>query len=264
MIDSNVTIAIPARYASSRLPGKPLHLLAGKPMLQWVIEAAQAIPHTKLLVATDDLRIAALASSLHVEALLTPAECSSGTERIYAALQQLEKKPNYIINLQGDAPLTNPDFIQKLIAELTNPHKSAAVVTPAMRLTWQQYDHLVNNKISSPNSGTLCIKGHDDLALWFSKQIIPAVRNIENLRKKSPYSPYLQHLGLYGYTYAALEQFVNLPTSMYEELECLEQLRFLENNIPIKLVMIEGDSSLWSGVDTIDDAHTVDKILSKK
>jgi 3-deoxy-manno-octulosonate cytidylyltransferase (CMP-KDO synthetase) len=264
MQNSPVAIVIPARIASSRLPNKPLYMLAGKPMLQWVIEAARQVPNASVMVATDDQQIAKLAANLNVDCALTPAECPSGTDRIYAALAKLANKPKYIINLQGDAPLTNPQLLQKLITKLTNPQIAESVVTPVIRLTWEQYDHLVANKIKNPNSGTLCIKDHNDYAIWFSKQIIPAIRNIAQLREKSQYSPYLQHLGLYGYTFEALQQFVNLPVATYEQLECLEQLRFLENNIPIKLLVLDHEDNLWSGVDTSDDAQVVAAILQAK
>jgi 3-deoxy-manno-octulosonate cytidylyltransferase (CMP-KDO synthetase) len=170
-----VTIVIPARYGSTRLPGKPLHILAGKPMLAWVIQAAQDIPNTNLLVATDHPAIVALATSLNVAAILTPSDCSSGTDRVYNALTQLTNKPRYVINLQGDAPLTNKSLLQQLIFELTASTAALPVVTPAINLTWEQYDKLAVNKLSNPYSGTLCIKSLDDHALWFSKQIIPQV-----------------------------------------------------------------------------------------
>jgi 3-deoxy-manno-octulosonate cytidylyltransferase (CMP-KDO synthetase) len=242
-----VTIVIPARYGSTRLPGKPLHILAGKPMLAWVIQAAQDIPNTNLLVATDHPAIVALATSLNVAAILTPSDCSSGTDRVYNALTQLTNKPRYVINLQGDAPLTNKSLLQQLIFELTASTAALPVVTPAINLTWEQYDKLAVNKLSNPYSGTLCIKSLDDHALWFSKQIIPQVRN-----------------EIYGYSFAALEKFISLPVSFYEQLEGLEQLRFMENNIPIKLIMLADNINLWRGVDTVDDAQFVASLLEQK
>ncbi len=255
-------IVIPARFGSTRFPGKPLAKIANKTLLQHVCTAAQSatrnIPDVQLLVATDDDRIMQHAKELGVDAVMTPSECPTGTDRVIAAIKQLSKKPKYIINLQGDAPLTPKQVLIGLLEALqTNP-----VVTPVMQLQWDDLDVLRNAKITNPFSGTTAIVDKNNSALWFSKQIIPALRDEEKMRNLPGKSPVFQHLGIYGYTYEMLEVFASLPVGHYEKLEGLEQLRFLENGYPITAVPVALDNlNAWRGVDTLADAQFVEKIL---
>ncbi len=259
-------IVIPARYGSSRFPGKPLAKIAGKTLLERVCEAAKKataeLTDVGILVATDDQRIMDHAAEIGVAATMTPESCATGTDRILAAVSQLTHKPQTVINLQGDAPLTPVIVIKSLLHELLHDsHKR--VVTPVVQLSWSELDSLRQSKINTPFSGTTAILNSTNDAIWFSKQIIPAIRNENELRKSSNLSPVFQHLGLYGYSLDMLEVFSNLPPSPYEKLEGLEQLRLLENGYKITAIPVVLDNLLaWRGVDTIEDAKFVEHILN--
>lgn len=266
MID-NILIVIPARYGSSRFPGKPLFNIAGKSLLQRVcetaIEATNKLQNVKILVATDDHRIMQHAKEINVPAILTPETCATGTDRIIAAISQLKNKPKYVINLQGDTPLTPVEVITNLMNALSMD----AVVTPVLQLTWDNLEVLRQAKKINPFSGTTAIVNQSNDALWFSKQIIPAIRNEDSLRATNPnQSPIYQHLGIYGYSLELLQTFANLPIGHYEQLEGLEQLRLLEHGYKITAVPVTlSNLHAWRGVDTIADATYVeDLILSRR
>lgn len=252
-------IIIPARYGSSRFPGKPLAMLAGKTLLQHVCDAAKQVQDAQTVVATDDQRIFDHAiNELGVLAVMTPESCSSGTDRVLAALKQLPTQPEYIINLQGDSPLTPANILQQIFTEL----KSKTIVTPILPLTWQALDHLRNSKAKNPFSGTLAIINKRHEAIWFSKQIIPAIRNEDKLRDQNIISPIYQHLGIYGYNTDVLQKISALPPSNYEILEGLEQLRFIENGYTVNTVIVNPNTvNFWRGVDTPDDLSYVEKII---
>jgi len=259
-------IVIPARYAAKRFPGKPLHIIAGKSLLRHVYDiahmAAKGLDQCSIIVATDDARIQAHAETFADHVVQTPADCPSGSDRVLNAIDKLPSKPDIIINLQGDAPFTPPDFVRAILEVLTND-PSIQVATPYVQLSWEALDQLREQKQHQLFSGTTVVVDKHQNALWFSKQIIPAIRNEEQLREKSPTSPVLRHIGLYGYRYDALQQFVQLPPSHYEQLEGLEQCRFLENGIPIKAVQVnyQGRPAM-SGVDTPEDAARAERLFS--
>jgi 3-deoxy-manno-octulosonate cytidylyltransferase (CMP-KDO synthetase) len=260
---SDTIIVIPARYGSTRFPGKPLSMIAGKTLLQHVCgaatKAAQQLSNVTVLVATDDDRIMQHANSINIKAVLTPRNCATGTDRIYAAMQTLDHKPRNVINLQGDAPLTPPAVIIALIKALEHNN----VVTPITQLSWQDLDRLRQSKLKHPFSGTTVIINSYYEAMWFSKNIIPAIRNETELRETNAISPVFQHLGIYGYTYEMLATFTNMPEGKYEQLEGLEQLRLLENGYKIKTVLADSENlHCWSGVDTPADAELVAKLLN--
>ncbi len=256
-------IVIPARYGSTRLPGKPLIKIANKTLLQHVCEkaliAAKQIPNVNVLVATDDERIMQHAKDIGVAAVMTQTTCASGSDRVLAAIQQLSNKPKYVINLQGDAPLTPINVITALLNSLANNNE---IVTPVLRLSWQDLDGLRRAKLTTPFSGTTVICNHSNEAVWFSKQIIPALRDEDKLRTQNLSSPIYQHLGIYGYALPMLEKFTQLPPGYYEQLEGLEQLRFLENGYKINVVPVILDNlDAWRGVDTMEDAKFVESLL---
>ncbi len=250
----NTIIIIPARYGSTRFPGKPLKKILGKSMLCRVFETAKGICET--VVATEDERIAEHCKEIGAPCVMTSTDCPSGTDRVYEALTKLNRPFDFVINLQGDAPLTPPSFIKKLI-ETKMSHPEAEVITPVVQLSFSELDELRERKKSTPFSGTTAIvKGNQ--ALWFSKNIIPAIRK-EN--RESPLSPVFQHIGLYGYTPKALQRFVDLKESHYEQLEGLEQLRFLENAIPIFTTSVTM-SHLSHGVDSPEDIGRIEDVIS--
>lgn len=260
-------IIIPARYGSTRFPGKPLAMIAGKTMLQRVVEvgrqAAAGHADIRLLVATEDRRIADHAADIGVECVLTSADCPTGSDRVLEAADTAGGDFDFLISLQGDAPFTPIDAIRKMI-DTARSEPATEVVTPVVRLRWAELDALRAAKQSTPFSGTTAIVGTDNFARWFSKTIIPAIRNEDKLRAQGEFSPVLQHLGLYGYRTDILRRFVSLPQGHYEQLEGLEQLRLLENNITIRVVSIEVASGLaQAGIDSPEDIGRAELLLQR-
>lgn len=260
-------IVIPARYASTRLPGKPLVMIAGQTLLQRVVRLSQAaaknLNHVSVIVATDDKRIMQHCIDIGVNALMTASESPSGTDRVAEAVRQLKQKPDFIVNMQGDAPLTPPDFLSAMIESFAKMPCDA--VTPVAQLSWEALDQLRQNKLTTPFSGTTAVfdekTGH---AFWFSKNIIPAIRNEQELRKKSDKSPVFRHIGLYGYALKTLEKYISLPEGQFEKLEGLEQLRLLENGYHIRCIPVDfKDRANMSGVDSPEDIARAEALILK-
>lgn len=262
-----IAIIIPARYGSTRFPGKPLAMLAGKTVLQRVVESAQAaannFENVTVYVTTDDARIADHTRALNVACIITSAECPSGSDRVWTAAQQINPRPAFIINLQGDAPMTPPSIISAIIdAYLEYPHWP--VITPVRALSWAGLDALREAKKTTPFSGTCAVMAPDGRALWFSKNIIPAIRKEEQMRTESSHAPVYQHIGLYGFRAEALEQFCALPEAIYEHIEGLEQLRLLENNIAVHTVLVKTDDDrALGGIDTPEDLQRAERFLKE-
>ncbi len=265
----NISIIIPARYGSTRFPGKPLALLGGKPVLQWVYDISTQLsprPNCSVTchVATDDMRIAEFCTSHNIPFLMTPSTCHTGTDRAMAAVKQLPALPDVVINLQGDAPFTPPDFIDAIIDGFIR-HPAADIVTPVVKLGWGELDALRQSKQTTPFSGTTVAVNDDGRALWFSKNIIPSIRKEDMLRANTALpSPVFRHIGLYGYTRAALEKFNALPPSVYEELEGLEQLRPLQAGMNIQTVLVDyAGRPAMTGIDSPEDLQRAEKLLTR-
>lgn len=260
----SAAIIIPARYASTRFPGKPLHEIEGVPMLARVCRnALEAAERTgaRAVVAADNDDVAALAEKEGAAVMMTDPLCRTGSDRVLEAAERLSPRPDIIVNLQGDAPLIGAGIIVTLLNALRGD-TGADVATPVVRLSWQALDALRESKKTNPFSGTFAAVGRDGRAFWFSKNIIPALRKEEELREASSFSPVYRHLGLYAYRYAALHRFASLEEGIYELHEGLEQLRFLENGMSIRAVKVPADD--WpavSGVDSPEDAERVAAIL---
>jgi len=258
-------IAIPARYGSTRFPGKPLAKIAGKSMLERVVDIARNITEkdskTSFFVTTEDRRIETHAKEIGADCIITAASCPTGSDRVLAALRQMDIWPDIVVNLQGDAPFTPPEIIQNIFDVFEqNPHYE--VITPVHRLSWPDLDRLRENKKTTPFSGTTATVNTEGRALWFSKNIIPALRKEEELRQEEDFSPIYQHIGLYGYRSDILEKYCMLPQGKYENYEGLEQLRMLENDIKIHTVHADipiGD--IQSGIDTPDDLERAENRL---
>lgn len=261
-------IIIPARYGSSRFPGKPLAKIAGKTMLQRVceiaLEASKKIAgHVEVFVTTDDERISDHAQALGIPAILTPAECQTGTDRVVAAVEQLSPSPDFILNLQGDTPLIPAHFVSTVMNVLIS-EESVQWVTPVTQLTWSELDQLRAHKKITPFSGTTAIVNEQEQAIWFSKNIIPAIRGEAELRKNGADSPIFRHIGIYGCPLAMLRIYNHLEQTPYEILEGLEQLRLLEHGYPIRVVKVNyGNHPTLSGVDTPEDAKRAEALIKK-
>ncbi|HEY0514247.1 MAG TPA: 3-deoxy-manno-octulosonate cytidylyltransferase [Thermoanaerobaculia bacterium] len=240
--------AIPARYGSTRLPGKPLLPIAGRPMIEHVYtRVARARGLSRVVVLTDDERIARAVEAFGGEWEMTPADCASGTDRIaWAARRWDTAAVAGVINIQGDEPLIDPEEISRLAAHLA-AHPEDPVVTLATPASPDEMDN--------PNAVKVVL-ARDGAALYFSRAPIPFVR--EATRQVGE-APPLKHLGIYGYQREALLRLAGLPPAPLERAESLEQLRALENGIPIR-VLVVGRGSF--GVDTAEDLARVEQILT--
>jgi 3-deoxy-manno-octulosonate cytidylyltransferase (CMP-KDO synthetase) len=238
---------IPARYASTRFPGKPLALIAGKPLLQHVVEQCRrATALTDVVVATDDERIADVARTFcRVE--MTRPEHPSGTDRIAEAAGRLEC--DAVVNVQGDEPLIDPAVVDGVAGALAGAEMSTAA-TPLRRA--EDYDN--------PNLVKVVV-GYSGQALYFSRRTIPYLRDAadQSAEEQLTAFPFLHHLGIYGYRRETLNRLVRLPQSSLEQAERLEQLRALENGIPIAVVRVEHESV---GVDVPADVARVEALLA--
>lgn len=257
-------IVVPARHGSTRLPGKPLVLIAGHTLLARVVavarRAAALAGDADVLVATDDARIADHARDLGVDACMTDAAITTGSGRAYAAALA-HGGCDALVNLQGDAPFTPPAMIAELLAALRSC--TEPVATPVVRLGWDALDALRAHKRAAPFSGTTCVRAEDGRAIWFSKSILPAIRGEQALRAADPLSPVWQHVGLYAYRLDALARFEATPPSPYERLEGLEQLRFLEAGMAIRAVAVTPPAFAASGIDTIEDVRLAEALIGR-
>ncbi len=261
----NIAIIMPARFGSTRLPGKPLKLIAGKSMLSRVIEiaqdAAEGLPHVQVAVATDHEEIIKHAEACGAEAIMTDDTCKTGSDRVLQAALKMKTVPDIVINLQGDAPFTPADFVRSVI-DVFCENSDALVATPVVNLSWEELDKLREQKKATPFSGTTCVMGKNGKAKWFSKNILPAIRKEENLRLKEEKSPVYRHIGLYGYRLDILKKFVTLPEGHFEALEGLEQLRFLENDIDIYTTVVDYEGRpAMNGVDSPEDLARAEALL---
>jgi 3-deoxy-manno-octulosonate cytidylyltransferase (CMP-KDO synthetase) len=257
-------IVIPARAGSTRLPRKPLRMIAGRTLLHRTIAMARAaigdLPDAQLVVATDGREIADHAQAVGCEAVLTASDIATGSGRALAAALQCSQPPRFIVNLQGDSPFQPEGALRAVIAAL---HEGAEVATPVIALDWPSLDALRDHKTRSPFSGTTCARAPDGRALWFSKAIIPAIRNEEVLRASQSLSPVWRHVGLYGYTLDALTRFEATPPTALENLEGLEQLRLLELGIAVTTVPVDPPLFDSSGIDTEADIARVEALIAR-
>lgn len=233
----NVQILIPARYQSTRYPGKPLVELKGasgaaKPLIQRSVEAARRVAGVSgVFVVTDDERIADACTGFGVGVIMTSPECRNGTERCAEALSQLHD-PDLVINFQGDALLTPPGFVEALIGRMEGD-QDALVATPALRLRSDEVRALQAEEAAGRVGGTSVVTDAEGYALYFSKRLIP---HLPAGALDGPVSPVRLHVGVYAYRAEALDRYVATPVSELETLEGLEQLRFLVAGVPVAVV----------------------------
>lgn len=239
---------IPARYASSRFPGKPLHPIAGKPLLQHVIERCQlAKSLSEVVVATDDDRIFALASKF-CRAEMTRSDHPSGSDRIAEVAARCAC--DAVVNIQGDEPLLDPAVIDQVAGALTRAEMSTAATALRSAEEWASLNVV---KVVTDVHGR---------ALYFSRRTIPCLRDHDGLPPEEQWRrfPWLKHLGIYGYRRETLLRLVQFPQSPLEQAERLEQLRALENGIDIAVARVDHDSI---GVDVPADVGRVEALLQQ-
>lgn len=248
------TVLIPARYGASRLPGKPLRDLAGKPMIQHVYERARESGASRVVVATDDARIRDACAKFGAPVCMTAADHVSGTDRLADAARQLQLgDEDVVVNLQGDEPLMSPQLVSAVARNLHERSGAdmATVCVPIVRA-----DELFNPNVVK------VVRDAQDMALYFSRAPIPWQRDAFAAHPNQlPESPvYYRHLGLYAYRAGFLQQFVRWPPAPPERAESLEQLRALWNGKRIHVAVAEHAPP--PGVDTAEDLEVVARLLA--
>ena len=245
-INTHIIGMIPARWASTRFPGKPLHNIAGKPLLQHVWERCQNCSKLdSIIVATDDERIAIVARDFGAEVVMTATDHTTGTDRLAEAVAQYPQG-SHIINIQGDEPMIEPSLIDQLAQSLIdNPALSMA--TAANKIS--------NNELmNDPNVVKVVLKKNGE-ALYFSRSPLPFKRS------NSPDLKLYRHKGIYAYRRDFLENFVNWDPTPLEVAESLEQLRALENDARIKVIITDDQSG---GIDTLEQANELETFLKSQ
>lgn len=234
---------IPARYASTRFPGKPLVHLKGKPLLQWVVEGAKRCAILeKVIVATDDDRIEKLCQDIGVDVVRTSPDCATGTDRLFEATQNLDF--DVVLNIQGDEPLIGPESIDPLAKAFLNQNG----------LDMATLAHPVSESdIQNPNAVKV-ITNRNSEAIYFSRFPIPYSREAYTAGSTAA----LKHIGLYAFTKSFLQTFCSAPQAAIEKAESLEQLRALYLGARIKVIQVDQPTY---GVDTPEDLRTLEALL---
>lgn len=252
------TVVIPARYASTRLPGKPLADIAGKPMIQHVYERATESKAGRVVVATDDERILAACGEFGAEAVMTSADHASGTDRLEEVARKLGFEADHrIVNVQGDEPLIPPALINQVAANLAS-HPDASISTLCEELS--DIDSIFNPNVVK------VVFDHRGMAHYFSRAPIPWARDSWTGETRPSQVPegarYYRHIGIYGYRVGLLGDFVTWPPAPSELTECLEQLRALHNGARIHVA--EACQQPPAGVDTEADLERLRKLVAQR
>jgi 3-deoxy-manno-octulosonate cytidylyltransferase (CMP-KDO synthetase) len=238
---------IPARFGSTRFPGKPLVKLKGKPLLQWVVEGARKSKLlTKVIVATDDERIQKLCHEIKVEVTMTSPDCPTGTDRLFEATKHLNF--DVAINVQGDEPLIDETYIDPLAQAFIDAVRLGDILDMATLA------HVLEPQDIDNKNAVKVIKNQNSEAIYFSRFAIPFSR--KDFQAGSTAA--LKHIGLYGYTKAFLQKFCSTPTTELEINESLEQLRALYLGAKIKVIQVEKPTY---GVDTEEDLRKLEALL---
>jgi 3-deoxy-manno-octulosonate cytidylyltransferase (CMP-KDO synthetase) len=250
------TAVIPARYASTRFPGKPLAMLGGKTVIQRVYEQAASVL-SEVYVATDDERILSAVEAFGGRAVMTRTDHKSGTDRIEEAVEKIEKQGmdkegqgDVIINIQGDEPFVQPSQIKTLMSLFDDPETQIGTLG-------KRFESM--EAVQNPNSPKI-VTDHRGFALYFSRSVIPFIRGIEVEDWLSHY-PFLKHLGVYAYRREVLAEVTKLPQGVLEKAESLEQLRWLENGYRIRVGMTEVETV---GIDTPADLERAEQFLKQR
>jgi 3-deoxy-manno-octulosonate cytidylyltransferase (CMP-KDO synthetase) len=261
----SVLIVIPARYASSRYPGKPLVELTGatgtaKTLIQRSWEAAMDVTGVdRVVVATDDARIRDAAEAFGAEVVMTSENCRNGTERCAEAAAQLGDTYEIVVNLQGDAPLTPAWFIEDLVAGL-RANAWAELATPVLRCEGEMLASLREDRHHGRVGGTTAVFGAGNRGLYFSKEVIPYTAG--SYLPHDP-TPVFHHVGVYAYRPDILAQYPEWPVGPLEGLEGLEQLRFLENGRAVLCVEVESRGRQFWELNNPSDVPRLEAMMAE-
>ena len=239
---------IPARYASTRFPGKPLAVLGGKTVIQRVYEQVNSILD-EVYVATDDKRIYDCVTGFRGRAVMTREDHKSGTDRIEEAVEKIQSSADVIINVQGDEPFIQPSQIKTLMKLFDTPDTQIGTLG-------KPFESI--EAIENPNSPKI-VTDNRGFALYFSRSVIPYIRGKERSEWFGEY-PFLKHLGIYAYRREVLKEVTLLPQSSLEKAESLEQLRWLQNGYRIRVGLTDVETV---GIDTPEDLKRAEEFLNK-
>ncbi|MDB9856948.1 3-deoxy-manno-octulosonate cytidylyltransferase [Amylibacter sp.] len=251
-------IVIPARYASTRYPGKPLVELRGvtgeaKSLIRRSWDAAMKVEGVdRVVVATDDDRIKDAAEAFGAEVVMTSETCRNGTERCADVIERLDETYDVVANLQGDAPLTPPWFVEKLVEGLNNA-PDAHVATPMLLCSKEALSSFKEDRKNDRVGGTTVVYDNKKRALYFSKEVIPFAPDLD--------VPVYHHVGVYAYRPASLRDYAALAEGFLEKQEGLEQLRFMENGLHVQCVEVENPGQEFWELNNPEDVPRVEKIL---
>ena len=259
-------IIIPARYASARYPGKPLAVLRGasgtpRTLIERSVMAARAASQDSLpvFVATDDDRIATEARRIGAEVIPTSETCRNGTERVAEAVVRAGITSDIVITLQGDAPLTPPHFVTALI-EAMRADPTCLMATPCLRCDAETVENLLADRRAGRVGATTVVSDRDSRALYFSKEVLPFTNGQGAV---DGVVPVFHHVGLYAYRRAALADYATWAPGPLEKLEGLEQLRFLENGHPIRMVEVAAPGAVFWELNNPTDIPLIEEYLAR-
>jgi 3-deoxy-manno-octulosonate cytidylyltransferase (CMP-KDO synthetase) len=254
-----VLVVIPARMASSRFPGKPLAQICGRSMIERVWRIGQSARQAeRVVIATDSQELRDFAEGFGAEVVMTSENCRTGTDRVAEASIALGGKHEIVFSLQGDAVLTPPWVIDDVLAAMRED-QGALIATPAVKLAGGELSNFVAAKRSGVTTGTSVVFDRRGYALYFSKSLIPFAREEQH---SGP--AVFRHIGLYGYRRETLAEFARLPAGMFEQIEKLEQLRALENGIPIRVVIVDYRGRSHASVDRHEDVPAAEEIIRRE
>ena len=260
-----VLIAIPARFASTRYPGKPLVHLKGasgvsKSLVHRSWEAASQVNGVdRVVVATDDDKICDAAQEFGAEVVMTSSTCANGTERCAEALDNLGGGYDIIVNLQGDAPLTPAWFVEELVAGLSR-HPTAEVATPVLRCDGRALNGFLDDRRAGRVGGTTAVFGRDQRALYFSKEVVPYTAKTYSNEEETPV---FHHVGVYAYRPSALAAYPLWTAGPLEKMEGLEQLRFLEQDRPVLCVEVQAKGRQFWELNNPEDVPRLEKMMAE-
>ena len=260
----SVVIIIPARYASTRYPGKPLVALRGatgaaKSLIQRSWDAAMAVKGVDLVVvATDDTRIKDHAEAFGAKVVMTSTSCENGTERCADALRVLGDDFDVVVNLQGDAPLTPAWFVEDLIHGFAA--SSHGMATPVLRCDGRALNGFLADRKAGRVGGTTAVFDGQNAALYFSKEVVPFTSRVY---ADADDTPVFHHVGVYAYRTDALMAYAHWPVGPLETLEGLEQLRFLENACPIQCVEVQAKGRQFWELNNPEDVPRIESMMAE-
>ncbi|RPE64668.1 3-deoxy-manno-octulosonate cytidylyltransferase (CMP-KDO synthetase) [Pacificibacter maritimus] len=260
----SVLIVIPARYASTRYPGKPLVELTGasgekKSLIRRSWDAAMSVSGVdKVVVATDDGRIKTACEAFGAQVVMTSETCENGTERCSEALANLEGDYEIVVNLQGDAPLTPAWFVEDLVQGLRNTPK-AEVATPVLRCDGRALNGFLEDRRNGRVGGTTAVFGADNQALYFSKEVIPFTADTF---ADDAETPVFHHVGVYAYRPSALSAYTQWSAGPLEMLEGLEQLRFLEQGRALLCVEVQARGRQFWELNNPEDVPRLEAMMA--